>query len=172
MPLSVWLLSPRLTGVIRNRASGETSYWNSDGGNKALVGWKGKGHVQGSRAQAETTARAEMKAIQLSLSALRDQTRCQTLCDFTKGGEQTSFFPKCSTHTHTHTRRATNSHSYLYESRTVPRSASMDQVSCSRAFFQLVPALSFPHSERPKKAKTNCQISPTCTEAPHRTVSV
>lgn len=100
MPLSVWLLSPRLTGVIRNRASGETSYWNSDGGNKALVGWKGKGHVQGSRAQAETTARAEMKAIQLSLSALRDQTRCQTLCDFTKGGEQTSFFPKCSTHTH------------------------------------------------------------------------
>lgn len=42
-----------------------------------------------------------MKAIQLSLSALRDQTRCQTLCDLTEGGEQTSFFPKCSTHTHT-----------------------------------------------------------------------
>lgn len=71
------------------------------------------------------------------------------------------------THTHTHTRRATNSHSYLYESRTVPRSASMDQVSCSRAFFQLVPALSFPHSERPKKSKdklpnlTDLHTSPT-----------
>lgn len=42
----------------------------------------------------KTTAAVEMKAIQLSLSALKDQTQYQTLSDLMEGGEQTSFFSK------------------------------------------------------------------------------
>lgn len=40
----------------------------------------------------KTTAAVEMKAIQLSLSALKDQTQYQTLSDLMEGGEQTFFF--------------------------------------------------------------------------------
>lgn len=66
----------------------EGSYWNSDGGNKAVVGRRGKGHVRRS-AQARRTGRAEMEVVQLSLPALRDQTKL--FSDLMEGGKETSF---------------------------------------------------------------------------------
>lgn len=82
---NVRLLSPRLRGLLETGPCAETSYWNSDGGNKA--------ERKGSRrreAKQQAGARDEGDAAFIILSLGKKQAKLYLIS--WKGGEQTFFF--------------------------------------------------------------------------------
>ncbi|KAG7496106.1 hypothetical protein JOB18_011989 [Solea senegalensis] len=99
--LSAWLLSPRLTGVIRTAAAcgGRRLIGRATGEIKALVVGRGEGRVAAA-GNKNNNARDETEAIPAFIIV----SKTKSFSHLMKGGSKT--LPRTHTHTHTHTSSA------------------------------------------------------------------